>query len=124
MSNTPSSNQDAIALFESLHQLSQDILQASQTQDIAQLSQLVLRRNQTIDQVSKLELSQLSVETQQHLAEQLKQCQALDPLIQGQFSQIVSELDQQLKSCRENKTMLGHYKVPRDDDHSTRSNQA
>lgn len=124
MSETPSPNQDAIALFESLHQLSIEILQASQAQDVAHLSQLVLRRNQAIDQACKVDFSQLSLEVQQRLAEQLKQCQALDGVTQEHFYQVVLDLDQQLKNCRENKTMLGHYKVPRESDHSTRSNQA
>lgn len=111
-------------LADELLHLSREILTRSTRPEIPELGQLILRRGKLLEDLTLLTPENLSPAAQQNLHRTLSACRKMDETIERNLSTFRTDLDDQLRGCRDSRALLDKYRVPEQGMLGTRSEDA
>ena len=118
--------EQACQLFDRLLQVSAEMLQASQANEVSRLSELMAERGKLLNQAQQLPLTEYPEAVQAELRTRLAALNKLQAAMGQSMHQSLNELEQQIQQGRKQKSMLGHYRLDLDEEttSSSRSNEA
>lgn len=115
----------ARTLFGELVTVSRTILETgNDPAQTAEISQLVMKRGQLLDEIRKLDLSTLPDGVKREFSEQLDICRAMDEPIARNFSSLAASIEKQIQSSRTTRKVIGKYKSNRRKHNSSRTSDA
>jgi hypothetical protein len=123
--HSDSSENIAQQRVDELHHLTHEILILSTDPQLPELSQLIIRRGQLLEERRQLNINELPPDRQPPLLATLQICKDLDKAIEQNLRGFHGNLEQQIKGLKEAKTVLSKYKISDDrEDTGTRSRDA